>query len=130
MMRRFLWFCFSVLFFAGFANAQANGKLQIPHMDVGQGDGAVLISPGGQVVVFDIGEDLQKRDCTKPVSYLDQLGVRHIDYLFVSHYHYDHIGCIPAVLDQVPLQGPAYDRGDSYALRHESGNQLTEIRME
>ena len=51
---------------------------------------------------------------TKPVSYFDQLGVHHIDYLFVSHYHFDHIGCIPAVLDQVPLQGPAYDRGASY----------------
>jgi beta-lactamase superfamily II metal-dependent hydrolase len=114
MVRRVTCFVFSILVFAGLANAQANGKLQIHHMDVGQGDGAVLISPGGQIVVFDIGEDLQKRDCTKPVSYFDQLGVRHIDYLFVSHYHFDHIGCIPAVLDQVPLQGPAYDRGASY----------------
>jgi len=56
------------------ASGQANGKLQIHHMDVGQGDGAVLISPGGQVVLFDVGEDLKKRDCTKPLSYLDQLG--------------------------------------------------------
>jgi len=61
-------------------------------MDVGQGDGAVLISPRGQIVLFDAGEDMKKRDCTKPASYLDQLGVTHIDYLFVSHYHFDHIG--------------------------------------
>ena len=96
------------------AHGQANGKLQIHHMDVGQGDSAVLISPGGQVVLFDAGEDMKRRDCVKPLSYLDQLGIKRIDYLFVSHYHFDHIGCIPAVLGQFPLQGDAYDRGQSY----------------
>jgi beta-lactamase superfamily II metal-dependent hydrolase len=104
----------SVLASAGIAYGQANGKLQIHHIDVGQGDGAVLISPGGQIVLFDAGEDMKKRDCTKPVSYLDQLGIKHIDYLYVSHYHFDHIGCIPAVLEQVSLQGDAYDRGEKY----------------
>jgi beta-lactamase superfamily II metal-dependent hydrolase len=99
---------------AATATAQANGKLQIHHIDVGQGDGAVLISPGGQVVMFDAGEDLRTKDCTRPVSYLDQLGVKHIDYLFVSHYHFDHIGCIPAVLGQFPLLNDAVDRGSSY----------------
>src|SRR2546425_12756664 len=93
--------------------AQGNGKLQIHHMDVGQGDGAVLISPGGQVVLFDVGEDMKRKDCTKPLSYLDQLGVKQIDLLFVSHYHFDHIGCIPAVLQQLRLQGDAYDLGGS-----------------
>lgn len=114
MVRRIVFLLVSVLALAGIANGQANGKLQIHHMDVGQGDGAVLISPGGQVVLFDAGEDMKKRDCTKPVLYLDQLGIKHIDYLYVSHYHFDHIGCIPAVLQQVPLQGDAYDRGENY----------------
>ena len=113
-MRRVLTLVICILVFAGIARGQANGKLQIHHMDVGQGDGAILISPGGQVVLLDVGEDLKKRDCTRPVSYLDQLGIKHIDYLFVSHYHFDHIGCIPAVLEQFQLQGDAYDRGGSY----------------
>jgi beta-lactamase superfamily II metal-dependent hydrolase len=104
----------SILAFGSIAAGQANGKLQIHHIDVGQGDGAVLISPGGQIVVFDVGEDMKKRDCTRPVSYLDQLGIRHIDYLFVSHYHFDHIGCIPAVLAQFSLVNDAFDRGNSY----------------
>jgi len=114
MLRRpsTLFACMFVL--AGIAMSQANGKLQIHHIDVGQGDGAVLISPGGQVVVFDAGEDMKKRDCTRPVSYLDQLGIKHIDYLFVSHYHFDHIGCIPAVLGQFTLLNDAFDRGNSY----------------
>ena len=39
--------------FADVAFAQANGKLQIHYMDVGQGDGAILISPLGETVLFD-----------------------------------------------------------------------------
>jgi beta-lactamase superfamily II metal-dependent hydrolase len=102
------------VFWSSVALAQANGKLQIHHIDVGQGDGAVLVSPGGQVVLFDVGEDMQRKDCTRPVSYLDQLGVKHVDFLFVSHYHFDHIGCIPAVLSHFSLIGKAYDRGGNY----------------
>lgn len=114
-MNKSMWPSIAVLLLvANIAFAQANGKLQIHHMDVGQGDGAVLISPGGQVVLFDVGEDMKRKDCTNPVSYLDQLGVKQIDFLFVSHYHFDHIGCIPAVLQQFPLHGDAYDRGESY----------------
>ena len=32
-----------------------NGKLQIHFMNVGQGDGAILISPEGETVLFDNG---------------------------------------------------------------------------
>jgi len=42
------------------------------------------------------------------------LGIKQIDYLFVSHYHFDHIGCIPAVLKRFPLVKTAFDRGQSY----------------
>jgi beta-lactamase superfamily II metal-dependent hydrolase len=57
---------------------------------------------------------MKRHDCTRPVSYLDQLGIKRIDYLYVSHYHFDHIGCIPAVLAQFPLVNDAFDRGNSY----------------
>ena len=94
----------------------ANGKLQIHHIDMGQGDAAVLISPDGKVVLFDAGKDMANRkDCNVETEYLDQLGVKQIDYIFISHYHSDHIGCIPAVLKQFPLKGPAYDRGQDYS---------------
>ncbi len=91
--------------------AQANGKLQIHFMDVGQGDGAVLISPQGETVLFDNGT---LGNCDKPLSYLQQLGVLKIDYHVASHYHSDHIGCTAEVLGQFPLQKDAFDRGGSY----------------
>ena len=93
------------------ALAQANGKLQIHFMDVGQGDGAILISPQGETVLFDDGV---RNFCDKPLSYLQQLGITKIDYHIASHYHDDHIGCTNQVLTQFPLQKQAIDRGGSY----------------
>ncbi len=93
------------------ASGQANEKLQIHFIDVGQGDAAVLISPQGEIVLFDNG---LKDNCDKPISYLQQLGVTKIDYHVASHYHADHIGCAVEVLGQFPLQKSAFDRGGSY----------------
>jgi beta-lactamase superfamily II metal-dependent hydrolase len=94
--------------------AQANGRLQLHFLDVGQGDGAVVISPLGEVVVFDAGMDLRLNNCDKVLAGFRSLGIHHIDYLFVSHYHSDHIGCIPQVLAIAPLTHAVYDRGSSY----------------
>src|SRR5439155_5092565 len=90
---------------------QANGKLQLHFMDVGQGDGAVLISPLGEVVLFDDGV---RSFCDRPKSYLQQLGVTKVDYHIASHYHDDHIGCAAQVFADFPLQKQAIDRGGTY----------------
>lgn len=89
------------------AYGQANGRLQIHYMDVGQGDGAVLISPLGEILLFDNGHtQCQQRS----VKYLTSLGITHIDYMIISHYHKDHFGCTKAVLDKFPLRKASYDR--------------------
>ena len=94
------------------AYGQANGRLQIHFMDVGQGDGAILVSPTGETVLFDNGTT---GECDKPVSYLLRLGVKRIDYHIATHYHSDHIGCTAEVLRQLPLQHDAFDRGGQYS---------------
>lgn len=93
------------------AIAQGNGKLQIHYMDVGQGDGAILISPDGETVLFDNGVNNQ---CEGPVEYLRSLGISKIDYMIISHYHADHLGCTAEVLDEFPLQKHSYDRPGAY----------------
>jgi beta-lactamase superfamily II metal-dependent hydrolase len=95
----------------GIAFGQANGKLQIHYVDVGQGDAAVLISPLGQVVLLDDGVE---NHCDKPVSYLAQIGLTKVDYHIATHYHNDHIGCAQEVLTGFPLLADAYDRGGTY----------------
>ena len=94
------------------ALSQGNGNLQIHFMNVGQGDGALLISPLGETVLFDNG---LRNNCNEPVSYLTQVsGLVDIDYHVASHYHDDHIGCAQEVFSQFPLQVAAYDRGSDY----------------
>ena len=80
-------------------------------MDVGQGDGAILIAPSGETVMFDNGVWNQ---CTKPTTYLTSLGITKVDYQVISHYHRDHYGCTATVLGLFPLQQFAFDRGGSY----------------
>lgn len=87
-----------------------NGKFQLHFMNVDQGDGAILISPLGETVLFDEGV---RNVCDLPVSYLQQLGVTKIDYHVTSHYHDDHIGCAQEIFGQFPLQKTAFDRGDN-----------------
>jgi competence protein ComEC len=55
------------------AYAQANGKLQIHYMDVGQGDGAVLISPQGEILLFDNGHTQCSQRSVKYLSSLESL---------------------------------------------------------
>lgn len=102
----------SALAITAVAFGQANGKLQIHYIDVGQGDAAVLISPLGQVVLFDDGVE---NHCDKPVSYLAQVGLTKVDYHIATHYHNDHIGCAQEVLGAFPLLSDAYDRGGTYS---------------
>jgi beta-lactamase superfamily II metal-dependent hydrolase len=91
--------------------AQANGKLQMHFINVGQGDAALLISPGGQTVLFDEGVASY---CDVPVEYLESLEIKSIDYMVTSHYHLDHIGCTKQILEKFPLKNMAYDRGKTY----------------
>jgi beta-lactamase superfamily II metal-dependent hydrolase len=100
-----------VMLLANFAFGQANGKLQLHFMDVGQGDAALLVSPGGETVLFDGGPE---GAADRVIAYLDQLGLTNLDYQIVSHYHEDHIGCTPKVLDHFPLAKKAIDRGGQY----------------
>ena len=62
-----------------------NGRLQIIHLNVGQGDAAVIISPLGQVVMIDDGQS------SLITAQIQALGVTHVDHHFASHYHADHI---------------------------------------
>lgn len=98
---------------AGAGAITGNGKLQIHHMKIGQGDGTLLISPNGQTALFDDGV---YTNCTYIKSYLQGLGITSVDYHFLSHYHADHLGCIDdlAALGITVLTA-GYDRGNSYS---------------
>ncbi len=94
-----------------------NGRLQIIHLDVGQGDGAVIISPLGEVAMIDNGVYTNPTPAcgVKVLAQLQALGVTHVDHHFASHYHSDHIGLMPTIFGTggVTLDY-GWDRGGSY----------------
>ena len=110
--------CLSLaLAFPAFA-VTATGRLQVIQLDVGQGDGAVIISPLGQVVMIDNGVNgnpLPAMGVRVP-NQLQALGVTHVDYHFASHYHSDHIGLFKTIfgVGGVATLGYGWDRGFSY----------------
>ena len=79
--------------------------LRFTTLDIGQGDSAVLIAPGGCVALFD-GGPTGSGPTLK--AYLKSLGVTRIGMAFVSRLHADHMGGIDEVdvgTDAVPIDG-------------------------
>jgi competence protein ComEC len=76
-------------------------RLRYTSLDVGQGDGAVIETPAGHVIVVDTGGmTAEGVDHGGPIltSYLRSEGINSIDALILSHPHADHIGGAAALL--------------------------------
>ena len=78
--------------------------LTLHFLDVGQGDGAVLRTPGGHWIVVDAGPRSDRFDAGSRVvaPFLARRGVRRLSVVVVSHAHLDHIGGVEALLRRYP----------------------------
>jgi competence protein ComEC len=80
---------------------QADGRLHLTLVDVGQGQCAVLRTPGGGVLVVDAGGAFEGGADLGRVAvapYLRSLGISRIDVLALSHAHPDHSGGLPHLM--------------------------------
>ncbi|MGD0483846.1 MAG: DNA internalization-related competence protein ComEC/Rec2 [Gemmatimonadales bacterium] len=80
------------------------GRLEIDFLPVGQGDAAVLHTPGGRWILVDGGPRVAGHDAgaTIVVPYLRDNGVRRLSAVVSSHGDADHLGGLPAVLRAFP----------------------------
>ncbi len=91
-------------------------QLQIHHIDVGQADATLLISPTGVTMLIDAGNDGNGTGIILP--YLASLGITSLNYIVNSHYHADHLGGLDEVINSLggAKIGAIYDRGSDAPL--------------
>ncbi|MFI5210395.1 MAG: DNA internalization-related competence protein ComEC/Rec2 [Gemmatimonadales bacterium] len=95
------------------ARADEGSGLTLHFLDVGQGDGAIIHTPGGQWIVVDAGPAGDQGDAGRMVVVpaLERAGAQRVALLVVSHAHADHLGGVPAVLHRFPAD-VVLDPGD------------------
>lgn len=78
--------------------------LTLHFLNVGQGDAALIRTPGGHWLLVDGGPADNRHDAGREVilPFLLRHGVRRLAAVVVSHGHLDHVGGLPAVLGAVP----------------------------
>src|SRR5689334_1906896 len=68
-----------------------SGSLRLSFVDVSHGDATLIECPDGQTLLIDTAKDEMAR--ARLVPFLkNALPRRHIDYLVLTHEHFDHVG--------------------------------------
>ena len=89
----------------------AGDKLRIYFIDVEGGQSTLFVTPEGQSLLIDTGwPGNNGRDADRIVAAAKEAGISKIDYVLLTHYHVDHAGGIPQLLDRIPV-GTFIDHG-------------------
>ncbi len=101
------WIAVWLLASAALGRVWAQGEMAATFFACGQGEAALLETPGGRRILldggpldpdggFDAGRDIL-------VPWLKSRGVERLDWVVVSHPHLDHFGGLGAVLEEFPV---------------------------
>ncbi len=93
------------------AGAQNAGKLQIYFIDVEGGQSTLFVEPSGESLLIDTGwPGNDGRDAERIASAAKRAGLKKIDYVLITHFHQDHVGGVPQLLQRIPV-GTFIDHG-------------------
>ncbi|MCA9705041.1 MAG: MBL fold metallo-hydrolase [Myxococcales bacterium] len=99
------------------------GTLELWWIDTEGGAATLMVTPEGSLVLVDAGNP-GDRDADRIAAVVQgELGADHIDLCIVTHYHGDHVGGVPPLLERVPIDA-FWDHGDSVEQGSMSGMQL------
>ncbi len=94
------------------SNSEQKLKIYFPQFfdeqhEVFEGDGVVIILPDNKVVVIDGFVPKAEKEY---IAFIKKLAISKIDYLIGTHYHNDHIGTFPDLIDSFEI-GIFYSNG-------------------
>ena len=102
---------FIVLLPYAWAETQAGKSLQIYFVDVEGGQATLVVSPSGESLLIDTGwPGYEGRDADRILAAAHQAGITQIDYVLITHYHRDHVGGVPQLVDGIKV-GTFVDHG-------------------
>src|SRR5215469_13492546 len=93
------------------AAASSSKPLEIYFIDVEGGQSTLVVSPSGESVLIDAGwPGYEGRDADRILAAAHQAGITEINYVLITHYHRDHVGGVPQLLDGMKI-GTFVDHG-------------------
>ena len=60
----------------------------------------IVIESNGLFAMVDTGTDLSTEQI---LAYLDSIGVKRLEFILITHFHRDHYGSLPALLERYPV---------------------------
>ena len=85
--------------------------LQFYIVDVEGGQATLVVSPSGESLLIDTGwPGYEGRDADRILAAAHQAGLKQIDYVLITHYHRDHVGGVPQLVDGIKV-GTFVDHG-------------------
>jgi beta-lactamase superfamily II metal-dependent hydrolase len=91
--------------------AAASKGLQAYFIDVDGGQSTLFVSPAGKSLLIDTGwAGNDGLDAKRIAAAAKDAGVSKIDYVLLTHYHADHTGGVPELVQQIPV-GTFIDHG-------------------
>ena len=85
--------------------------LQIYFVDVEGGQSTLFVTPDGHSLLIDAGwPGNDFRDADRIAAAAHDAGIQKIDYVIITHYHDDHVGGVPQLVQRIPV-GTFIDHG-------------------
>jgi len=80
-----------------------DAMLEMIFFDIGQGDSALITTPYDTNILIDAGSNYNPNNFDY-FNYFKAKGITSIEWLILSHRHYDHIGNVPELFEKVKIK--------------------------